>query len=157
MTVAVSHLVHRDVLLWVGGCVALGITPAYSYCHPVNTLVSTFRLEPQLAEVLSHATHVRNGEHLTKKLIISSPDLASVGRQGARDDAGSISARHQVFTIIAIPIITITIITITTTMSRTTVLPVQQCAVLSARTMRAVTTLLFLQVIFILMTFIQAF
>jgi len=25
----------------------------------------------------------------------SSPDLASVGRQGARDDAGSISARHQ--------------------------------------------------------------
>ena len=131
-------------------------------------LPSNFIQESSLIVPFSHMLTVRNVNFWQplptcrewwlsdQKLIISSPDLASVGRQGARDDAGSISARHQVFTIIAIPIITITIITITTTMSRTTVLPVQQCAVLSARTMRAVTTLLFLQVIFMLITFIQA-
>ena len=45
--------------------------------------------------------------------MISSPDLASVGRQGARDDAGSISARHQVFTFITILIILIILIIIT--------------------------------------------
>ena len=93
-----------------------------------------------------------------------------MGRQGARDETGSNSARHQVSLNILLLIPTILIILFTYIifitmligfgtvgvgliflMIRSTVLPVQQFAVQSARTMRAVTMLLFLQVNLVIM------
>ena len=69
---------------------------------------------------LTHSLKSRDAsasKNTSRSALLSSPDLASVGRQGARDDGGSVNTRHQVcglwcsLSIILVTIIVPTILT----------------------------------------------